>query len=46
VPLDAILSRERRRHDLDREVALAARIVAGVAAMLGRIVDHGEMVWG
>ena len=31
-----------RRLDLDGEMAFAAAVVAGMAAMLGAVVDHGE----
>lgn len=39
---EAALADERLRDDLDREMAFAARIVAGMAAMLRAVVDHGE----
>ena len=43
--LHAVHSRELGRDDLHREMALAARIVAGVAAVQRADVAHGEMGW-
>jgi hypothetical protein len=40
--LDAVLAGEGGGDDLDREMAFAARIVAGMAAMPVAVVDHGE----
>src|SRR5690349_717716 len=41
--LDAGLTDELRRPDLDPEVRLAALAMAGMAAMLRALVDHREM---
>lgn len=40
---DAIQALEGGRDDLDGEMALATRIMAGVAPMLLAVVDHGEL---
>src|SRR5688500_14786378 len=40
LPLEPAQSGEARRLDLDREMALAAAVVAGVAVMLCAVVDH------
>ena len=40
--LEPTLAGEGGGDDLDREMTFAARIVAGVAAMLLAVVDHGE----
>ena len=42
LPVHAALARESLRLDLDREVALAAAVVAGMAMMVRAVVDHGE----
>jgi hypothetical protein len=42
VALHAGCTGKGARHDLHREVAFAARIMSGMAAMLGAVVDHGE----
>jgi hypothetical protein len=44
--LDAVKALESGRDDLDREMALAAGIVAGVTTMLRAVVAHDEMGWG
>src|SRR5690349_9140338 len=45
LPLDTVLAPERRAFDPQREVALAGRIVAAVAAMLLAIVNKVEARW-
>jgi len=44
--LDAILTAEGGRDDLDREVTFAACIVAGMTGMVCAVVDHGEPFGG
>lgn len=43
LPLDPAHPAETLRHQLDGEMALAAAIVAGMAAMIGAVVGHDEM---
>ena len=42
VPRDPRLAGETRGDDIHREVALAARVVPGMAGMFRAVVDHGE----
>jgi hypothetical protein len=42
VTLDAALSLERFRHDIDPEMGLPARAVSGMALMLMRLINHFE----
>ena len=46
MPLNAILAGKSRRDDLDGEVAFAARIMPGMAAMASAVVGHGEPFGG
>jgi hypothetical protein len=46
VALHARRAGEGTRHDLHREVAFAARIMAGMAAMMRAVIDHGEPFGG
>ena len=45
VALDPALTAERFRHDMNPEMGLAARPMAGMALVLMRFIDHIEALW-
>lgn len=45
LPLNPVHIFKLQRDDFDGEVALAAAIIPGMAAMLGAVIDDAQMDW-